>query len=67
MQTDQIEPQGECEAIDCHALATEQFDLRIGRFGSIRIFVCKKCVSKFCDESQSEVTTDSNANMGLSN
>jgi hypothetical protein len=36
-----------CEAADCEQLATEQIDVSAGKFGTVKLFVCPKCVGKF--------------------
>ena len=36
-----------CDAFECNFRATNKIDLDCGDYGTLTIFVCKKCVGKF--------------------
>ena len=38
-----------CEGLDCDEFATQKIDVNAGTFGSISLFLCEKCVSRFRD------------------
>ena len=36
-----------CEAVECSEYATEIIDITAGKFGTLSLSLCKKCVGKF--------------------
>ena len=39
-----------CEALNCECEATEQLPIGVGKLGSIILFVCSDCISKFLED-----------------
>ena len=38
-----------CNAQDCKSMGTIGIDLNAGKYGTLTLFVCKDCVTKFSD------------------
>ena len=36
-----------CEAVDCSFKATEKIDISAGKFGTISLYLCSKCIGIF--------------------
>jgi hypothetical protein len=39
-----------CDSLSCEAEGTEQIEVSAGKHGSISLFLCKGCVSKFLED-----------------
>ena len=36
-----------CNALDCHEIGNIEIELDAGKHGTVKLFVCPKCVGKF--------------------
>ena len=43
-----------CEAVGCFSKATIKLEVRVGTAGTIALFLCEECKSKFMTESSDE-------------
>lgn len=43
-----------CEAVNCFALVTKKIKVKVGQKGSIHLFLCEKCESKFQEAEPNE-------------
>jgi hypothetical protein len=48
-----------CEAVGCYSKAKIKLNLRVGRKGTLPVFVCESCVTKFSASMNSEYEVNS--------
>ena len=49
---DMINERITCNAAGCKEIGSIELDVKAGKFGTVKLFVCHNCVGKFTDDSR---------------